>query len=185
MYQYVTHARIDGDLYKINTDFKVAVKCLQLIEDPSVSEMERAIGVITMLFGKEAPLTKEAMAKAHKFLTYGNDESKTPSSAERDIDFTLDQRYIVPSIRKDYQIDITKQDLHWHEFIDLLTGLSEKALINSVRRIRTLDLSTVKDTKQRQELAKAKKQFALPIKRTKEEEQALSEFMQLLQKKGE
>lgn len=174
LYKKVKYIKIDDTKYKINTDFRVAIRCFELIEDNSISDLERAYGIVTLLFGIDCPVNETSLGLAKKYLEYGNDNDST--NRERDIDYNLDQKYIIPSIRKDYHIDITSEKIHWHSFVDMIMGLSQFSLLNSVRDIRNTDLSKIKDRKEREEKAKLKKKFALPKKQTEEQKKILEEF---------
>lgn len=48
--QYV---KVDNKLYKINTDFRVALECNRIAEDTSIGNLERAMAIIYKLFGEE------------------------------------------------------------------------------------------------------------------------------------
>ena len=48
--QYV---KVDDKLYKINTDFRIALECNNIAEDTSIGEYERALAIIYKLFGEE------------------------------------------------------------------------------------------------------------------------------------
>lgn len=48
--QYV---KVDDKLYKINTDFRVALECNKIAEDSSIGNLERAMAIIYKLFGEE------------------------------------------------------------------------------------------------------------------------------------
>ena len=48
--QYV---KVDNKLYKINTDFRVALECNDIAEDKSIGDLERAMAIIYKLFGEE------------------------------------------------------------------------------------------------------------------------------------
>lgn len=48
--QYV---KVDNKLYKINTDFRIALECNKIAEDESIGNLERAMAIIYKLFGEE------------------------------------------------------------------------------------------------------------------------------------
>lgn len=48
--QYV---KVDDKLYKINTDFRIALECNNIAEDKTIGEYERALAIIYKLFGEE------------------------------------------------------------------------------------------------------------------------------------
>ena len=45
------YAEINGKKYKINTGYKVALKCLDVINDSDITDLERALAVVFLLFG--------------------------------------------------------------------------------------------------------------------------------------
>lgn len=48
--QYV---KVDDKLYKINTDFRVALECNNIAEDTTIEDYERALAIIYKLFGEK------------------------------------------------------------------------------------------------------------------------------------
>jgi len=48
--QYV---KVDDKLYKVNTDFRIALECNKIAEDKTIGEYERALAIIYKLFGEE------------------------------------------------------------------------------------------------------------------------------------
>ena len=48
---YPEYAEIDGKQYKLNTDFRVALKCFEVIEDDSICDEERSLALIYLLYG--------------------------------------------------------------------------------------------------------------------------------------
>lgn len=45
--------KVDDKLYKINTDFRIALECNNIAEDTSIGNLERAMAIIYKLFGEE------------------------------------------------------------------------------------------------------------------------------------
>ena len=88
------------------------------------------------------------------------------------------------SFMSDYGIDLEVTDMHWWKYCSLISGLTEKCILNKVRDIRNTDLSEYKDVKNRNKIMRAMKNVALPIERTKEEEEMLKEFEALLEEEG-
>ena len=105
MIEYPEFAEIDGELYKINTDYKHALICFKIIDDPSISDMERAIAVVSVLFGREdengnivgIPENIDvALQKASFFLSCGK-ETKNIKDVKKDMDFDYDKEFIYAS----------------------------------------------------------------------------------------
>lgn len=168
MNNYPKYAEVNGRRYKINTDFRYALKCNQIAEDETIGDTERALGIICVLFGENAlnvPNDYEKLLKiAQKYLACGK---KIENTGEKpDMDFIEDYSYIRTSFRSDYGIKLDDEKIHWWEFMDLINGLSNSEMgnccvLNRVRAIRNYDTKDIKDAKERQKINKMKKQFEL------------------------
>ena len=44
------YVKVDNELYKINTDFRVALECNKIAEDENIGDFERAMAIIYKLF---------------------------------------------------------------------------------------------------------------------------------------
>lgn len=180
MMTYPERVRIGSEIHDINTDYRVALECLDIIGDDSIGDIERTYAVLYKLFGfiPEEGVIKEAIDKASLFLSCGEDQ-KAHRGRKSDIDMNLDMKYIIASFRSDYGIDLTHTNMHWYEFTTLISGLTEHAVMSRVRQIRNYDLSEISDPKERQRMLEAKESVALPVKLTEEEEEAWDEFESL------
>ena len=161
---YPEYAEIDGKEYKIDTSFRTALKCFEVIEDETITDYERGLAVIYLLFDfiPKKNLEKFLM-KAKFFLECGREENKK-SDGKIDMDFTQDKKYINASFMSDYHIDLSKEDLHFWQFIELIEGLSENTILNRIRELRNYDLSEIKDPKERSKVEKAQKEVSLKTK---------------------
>lgn len=177
--RYPEYAEVKGIKYKINTDYRVALRCFEVIEDTSISDAERALAVVFMLFG-EVPMEDmgEFLRIAGNYLRCGEKET-TQEAHERDMDFSADEKYIVASFMSDYRIDLSSVDMHFWQYIQLIQGFTENAVMSRIRDIRNYDMSELKDPKTRAKMAKAKAAVALPEKFSKDEQKAIDEFEKL------
>lgn len=48
-----SYTKIDGEVYEINTDFRVGIECNKVAQDTSVGDYERALAIIYLLFGEK------------------------------------------------------------------------------------------------------------------------------------
>ena len=177
--RYPEYAEVKGKRYKINTDYRVALRCFEVIEDTSISDNERALAVVFLLFG-EVPMedTGELLRIAGDFLRCGEKET-AQATQERDIDFNADERYIVASFMSDYRIDLSSVDMHFWQYIQLIQGFTDDSIMSRVRDVRNYDMSELKDPRARAKMAKAKAAVALPTKYSKDEQKAIEEFEKL------
>ena len=176
---YPEYAEVAGVRYKINTDYRVALRCFEVIEDPNTSDEERALAVVFLLFG-EVPLEHidDFLRIAGVYLRCGETEEKQ-ASAEKDMDFSADEKYIAASFMSDYKIDISKEDMHFWQYIYLIQGFTERSVMSRIRDIRNYDLAELQDPKARAKMAKAKAAVALPDKFSRDEQRAIEEFEKL------
>lgn len=166
---YPQYIEIDNKRYKINTDFKIALKCNEIAEDESINDIERALAIIYLLFGDEGIedyKNQEKLLKlAKKYLSCGK-EIETDNNKEPDMDFIEDWDYIEASFMSDYNISLEDTQMHWWKFYNLLNGLSNSefgncCVLNRVRNLRNYDVSDIKDKKLKDEIIEAKKSVAL------------------------
>lgn len=178
--RYPEYAEVNGKRYKINTDYRVALRCFAVIEDTDICDEERALAVVYLLFG-DVPMEYIAdfLRIAGDYLRCG--EKDNPSNGTRDMDFNADEKYIVASFMSDYRIDLSSTDMHFWQYIQLIQGFTENAVLSRVREVRNYDLAELKDPKSRAKMIKAKEAVALPEKITKEEQRAINEFEKLFE----
>ena len=179
--RYPECAEVAGIRYKINTDYRVALRCFEVIEDNSISDEERALAVIYLLFG-ETPMDHmdDFLRIAGDYLRCGKPED-TRAVSEKDIDFNADEEYIIASFMSDYHIDLPKTDMHFWQYIQLIQGFTERSVMSRVREIRNYDMEELKDPKSRAKMVKAKEAVALPQKFSKAEQEAIDEFEKLFE----
>ncbi|WP_050636188.1 Gp15 family bacteriophage protein [Candidatus Stoquefichus sp. SB1] len=178
--KYPKHVTIDGVKYPINTDFRVALKCFDIINDENISDTERTYAVVYKLFGfipkdEDMPIFVE---KVEKYLACGESQEQH-KERKKDMDFEQDFKYLVASFMSDYHINLVESDMHWYQFINLIQGFTENSVMNRVRDLRNYDLSEVKDQKQRNKIIKAQQSVALKSELTQEEQEAIDEFESL------
>ena len=163
---YPEYTIIGDKEYKIDTDFRTALKCFEVVEDTSINDEERALAIIYLLFDfiptDDLDLFLE---KAIKFLQCG-ENTEQQNSKEKDMDLLQDKKYIMSSFMSDYHIDLSKDKLHFWQFIDYIQGLTESSSLNRVRDLRTYDASKIEDLNEREKIINAQKQVALIKKQT-------------------
>jgi len=172
---YPEFIEVEGKRYKLDTSYKTALRCFDVINDHSIDDTERAYAVIFLLLNEIPKENQEKILKVlKKYLQCGKTEIEQQHA--KDMDFRQDEKYIQSSFIYDYNIDLSTTDMHWWKFIDLLDGLSSECILSRVRDIRTMDISIYKDLKTRERLMKAKYQVRLKQPETEEEKQLRERF---------
>lgn len=177
---YPEYVEVNNKQYKINTDFRVALKCNEIAEDETIGDFERALAIIYKLYGDEglndSENYEELLDLAIKYLSCGKEIEN--NDGEPDMDFIEDMDYIEASFMSDYHIDLSETKMHWWKFFNLINGLSNSdigncCVLNRIRNLRNYDTKEIKDRKEREKIEKAKKQVAL--KKNKKEKRATEE----------
>lgn len=178
--QYV---KVDDKLYKINTDFRVALECNKIAEDTSIGEFERAMAIIYKLFGEEG-LNCENQNKllelGMKYLLLGREKNslKNEPRDKYELDFNKCIGLIKASFKFDYKYDPYELEyLHWYDFYNDLESLSTSefgncCILNRIVSILEQEPKEIKDKKTREKLVKS--QQLLKEKYCKKEEKKMT-----------
>lgn len=178
MNNYPEYVEINGNKFKINTDFRVAIECNRIAQDETIGDYERALAIIYKLFGKKGleafDLHEKLLLMAKEYLVCGK-ELDNDINDKPDMDYVEDYSYIKTSFRSDYGINLDKENMHWWEFFDLMNGLSNSELgncciLNRIRNLRNYDTKDITDSKERQKIEKAKQEVALKKYKPKKKE---------------
>lgn len=202
LFNYPQYIEINNKKYKINTDFKIAIKCNDISMDPNIDIDEKVLAIIYLLFGKDAledikednDLVEQFGNKALYYLKCGDitKDNKKENTKEPDMDFIQDMPYIEASFMSDYNINLETTEMHWWKFYYLICGLSNSemgncCILNRIRNLRNTDLSEIKDPKERKKMKEAKEFFSLKKNKkekafTQEELKNMEEYHKLINK---
>ena len=188
---YPEYAKVGDRLYKINTDFRNAIKCNEIATDDSIGDYERALAVIYVLFDEEGinhyEDHEQLLERAKTYLLCGK-ELDLKNNEEQDMDYVEDMDYIEASFMSDYHIDLSEEKMHWWKFTKLINGLSNSefgncCVLNRIRNLRNYDIKDIKDSKEREKILKAKDEVALKRnkkKATKEQQESAENLLKML-----
>lgn len=163
------YVKVDDKLYKINTDFRVAIECNKIAQDTKIGDYERAMAIIYKLFGEDGlncvKIDKllELGIKYISLLDTNKNDLKTNLKANLDIDISKCEGLIRSSFKFDYNYDPYElKYLHWYDFYNDLENLSTSefgncCILNRVISILNQDASKIKDNKERQKLVETQK----------------------------
>lgn len=175
--------------YPVNTDFRIGIQVMLLLEDKELSDREKTDKVMDLLFPGIIP---EDVTGAIRWFMGGWNHDKHGSRAEsvKETDYDIDQWRIYSAFRSQYGIDLNTAELHFWEFMALLTTLEECAYTRVID-IRRRKIEAKMDKKEKQALKEAKKVYALeqPEKAESQEEKIMMQeaqdlFLNLMKKGG-
>lgn len=162
--KYPKKTEVNGHIYNINTNFRIAIECDQIARDTSISDYERSLAILYKLYGDEGLKNQEdfegLLNNAIKYLKCGLDETQD-NETEENMDFEQDMWRIEASFQSDYKIDLENKNMHFWKFMRLMNGLTEDCVLNRTRYIRDFDLKDVKDPKEKEKWLKQKELVAL------------------------
>lgn len=161
-----TTDRFGNEIY---TDFRNMIRVEYLMEDPSLTEIEKLGHGLRLLYG-EIPSglsIEDAVGELLWFYSRGEtSESSGSGSPKKIYDFEQDGDHFYASYMMAYHIDLTSvKELHWWKFLALMSGLPEDTPLAKVLYYRNLDTSQMKG-QQKKEAEKLKKLYALKKKGT-------------------
>lgn len=166
----------DYDGWLIRTDYRIGVQIQLCISDPALSEYERTVTALRLLYGNGVPPDlQKALDGLSWFMCCGETGAKGGDSGPDVFSFEYDSGRIVSAFKRVFGRDISREKMHWFEFVPMLGDLKDTAFA-SVMEIRQTKPSDV-DSKRRSEFMRMKKRFALPNEYTEEEEETIASIL--------
>ena len=184
--------QIDDTIYTANVDFRNIIECNRIADDDKIGDFERVLGIICTLYGADALDKPNHYGKLLKWaLNYIScGKGVTEKKEQPDMDYIEDMEYIEASFMSDYSIDLENTEMDWQKFNKLINGLSNSELgnccvLNRIRNLRNLDVSKIKDSKERQKMTDAKELVALKKYKaennlTKEQEESMQRLNEII-----
>ncbi len=163
-----TSVCVNGKFYKINPDFKTAVKIITYSEE---NEGIKLMIYALKTFYEEVPEDiAGAIAEMRKFFNGKGDSRRAEERKKAPLfSFDRDADIIFSSFYGQYGINLAEDNLHWYVFVALLRGLCGDNMFSRVLEIRSLNISDIKDEGQRKRLESLKQKYSLSEAITLEE----------------
>ena len=158
---------VKGKRYKINADFKTALKIINYSEE--TQGIKLMIYALKTFYVDVPEDIEGAIVAMRNFYNGVEGEEGKTGRREPVFSFTKDADLIFSSFYSQYGINLTQDNLHWYVFIALLRGICGDNVFSRVLEIRSLDLSEVKDEAQKKKLAALKQKYSLEGQITLEE----------------
>lgn len=185
------NVKVGDEIFPINTDFRVALKCNEIAMDENIGDFERALAIIYLLFGEKGLNATQIYDKlielSVRYISLGRENNGLKSKYESEkyqLDFLKCQGLIKSSFKYDYGYDPYELDyLHWYDFYNDLENLSSSELgdcciLSRVNTILHRNPSEIKNSKDRQKLIDTQRDLAEKYcidnrpKATKEQEES-------------
>lgn len=174
----------DYEGYPINTAFQTGILISMCLSDEELSEHERILTALTLLYGDNIPPMETALDGLKWFMSETNHDNYEGVKSDNIIimDYDVDQYRIYAAFRNQYHIDLNTADMHWFEFKGLLDNIRECSLTD-VMQLRQTKIPSHFSAKERRELEAKQKIFRLGKKNVDEEyseseKQRINNFLQ-------
>jgi hypothetical protein len=115
--------------YPLNTDYRVGIRFTNLLEDDTLSDLEKDEQALMFYYGGIPANVDAAYQALIQFYLCGRDpdEVKTDGQSGPPVfSYTQDAPYLFAAFEQQYGIDLTAVDMHWWRFRALFDGLSDK-----------------------------------------------------------
>lgn len=181
----------NGKAYQLDTDFQIGIQICLIQDDLEWSDIEKISKISELLFIDCMPEDfVELEACIHWYLNgWNHDKHKKSRDKVKLIDFDIDQWRIYSAFLMQYKINLNEAQMHWWEFMGLLSTLEECAYTR-VLDIRQKKIDAKMSKEEKKALAEVKEIYSLgniqtPDERRREleeeqkEKEILEEFNRL------
>lgn len=174
------HIKIDGKVYKINSDFRTSMIFEMMINDDVLSNEEKTNVALNLYYPKiphERDLAVEAIiwfyscGKREQKVNSENSRVRNSSKKNNRIyDYELDSEYIYSAFLDQYGIDLQDIEcLHWWKFRALFKSLKEDNQIVKIMGYRSIDVTKDMPKEQKDFYKKMKRLYEIPKSQTEKE----------------
>lgn len=162
--------------YPVNTDYETGIQIMKVMEDTELTLEERLYLGVSLLFDDlEKPSKEIAMDALMWWLTgWNNDIPIDDNDKTVVMDMDVDQWRIYSAFRSQYQINLMKDELHFWEFMALLTTLDDCAFTRVID-IRMEKESSEMTLEEKKALRRAKKRYSLKTEHSGKESLPLTQ----------
>jgi hypothetical protein len=181
---------IEGENYKINSDFRTSILFELLMQDNTISEEDKIIQALELYYPKLPKDINKAIEGILWFYRCGKDEVETKNKgtgkSTQVYSYNYDDDYIYSAFLDQYGVDL--QDikyLHWWKFKAMFKALKEDNEIVKIMGYRAMDLGKIKDKEQKEYYKNMKELYKIPSNISKDEKEKLSEIEEILLNGGD
>lgn len=147
--------------FPIESDFRIGIQISQVLEDRDLTDAERYEKISDLFFPGICPDLSEQGEAIRWFLTaWNHDRNRESKNTVRVLDYDIDQWRIYSAFRNQYGIDLNTADLHYWEFMGLLTTLDECAFTRVID-IRMKKVKPKMPKEEKEAIRQAKKIYGL------------------------
>ena len=164
---------------RINTDFRISILFELLMQDNTVSKKEKIIQSLQLYYPDFLNIKDFNKAIENMLWFYGcgkelanSTRSKVTNKNKQIYSYEFDDDKIYSAFMQQYGIDLQDIEyLHWWKFKALFNGLAENVQFVKIMGYRAMDISKIKDKKEKNKYKELQRLYALPDMRSEEEKE--------------
>ena len=153
---------VNGNIYKINTDYRHVLKCYELINSDEDDAEKLSLG-LTIFYGEN--VYKDDLAGLVQKMSWFINKGKEPDNEERDkvrtFDILEDSGKVLSAFYQTYKINLRKVKMHWWIFLELFEGLPSGTHLSDVIELRGRKFEKGMSAADRNALAKAQNYYRI------------------------
>ena len=147
--------------FPIDSDFRIGIQISQIFEDKELMDAEKFSAAAELLFTGIMPYPEEQAEAIQWVLSdWNHDNVPKSKNAVRVMDYDIDQWRIYSAFKHNYGIDLNAAEMHYWQFMGLLTTLEECAFTHVIE-LRAKKVTGKMSNEQKAAIMKAKKMYAL------------------------
>ncbi len=179
--------------FPIDTDFQTGIQIMQVLEDGELSQQEQIGTALSLLFLVEdsegnpldLPDYQTAIDGLMWYLSAWNHDHGDKDKHDKIMDFDVDQWRIYADFRRYYNINVNTEQLHYWEFMALLSALPNDGAYKNVLFIRDKKLDSKMSKEERNTYIKLKEIYALKQTKaaeyTDEQKEKIDEYDRMME----
>lgn len=147
--------------FPVDPDFRIGVQICQIFEDKELLDAEKFNAAADLLFTGVMPDIQEQAEAIQWFLSeWNHDNIPKDKNSVRVMDYDIDQWRIYSAFQHQYGIDLHTADMHYWQFMGLLTTLRE-CDFTRVIEIRSKKITGKMPKEEKAAVIKAQKMYAI------------------------
>lgn len=128
---------VDGAIYPINSDYRAVLDIMQAFNDPRLSEYNKVMTMLEILYGFIPHNVGEAQKQALWFLDCGQSGGGNQRGQPQTIDWRQDEQLLFAAINAVTKCEIRELPYrHWWTFVGDCKSISPDSLISAIANIR-------------------------------------------------
>lgn len=124
---------VDGKSYPIRTDYRAVLDILAALNDPGLTEADRAVVALGIFYVSAVPEDAEKAIERCMWFISGGEEKRNDKPAPKLVDWEKDFRWIASPINRMLGKDIRSMELHWWTFLSYYYEIGDCTFAQIVR----------------------------------------------------